>query len=140
MSDIARDAPMNLQNAIRQIAELEKQNEEACEVIQESINKIDTLNNQLGLQKSLVKLWKSDYAELEQLTQWQEIDSAPKETEVLTFCGGVIAVSIRYGITWFNADDEDENAYGVEPTHWKSLGPPPKQEQNTDDSTPEGKS
>ena len=59
-------------------------------------------------------------AELEALTQWQPIETAPKDGN------WIICTSTSSIFVWFSLDD---GYYGnTEPTHWKPLPEPPKEQ------------
>lgn len=55
---------------------------------------------------------------------WQPIDTAPRDISILLYC-------ISRNAMWIDAIDRFENLrfWGVVPTHWMSLPPPPEIEQ-----------
>ena len=59
------------------------------------------------------------------MTEWQPIDTAPKDgTDVLVWCGGAMFIACMEVGRWFF----DRTDYSVKPlpTHWMPLPAPPE--------------
>ncbi len=74
------------------------------------------------------------------MSEWQKIDSAPKDGKRILACGGTFAcgdhegmeaghvfiVQWRKGCGWLNDSQYEGEDIWHEPTHWQPLPPPPE--------------
>lgn len=74
------------------------------------------LKTQKGISETMLKHWRqlvSEHHELKAANEWQPIDSAPKDEEILTY-------ALHYGII------VEENCDRDSVSHWQPLPSPPK--------------